>query len=66
MLKNYPEFNYKELLEEIKLAIKNNEIKKAIECIWIKIAKEDIYEKNIIIYNFIELYSTGTGYESNG
>lgn len=27
MLKNYPDFNYKELLEEIKLAIKNNEIK---------------------------------------
>lgn len=24
---------------------------KAIECIWIKIAKEDIYEKNIIIFN---------------
>ena len=32
-------------------SFKNNEIKKAIECIWIKIAKEDIYEKNIIIFN---------------
>ena len=27
MLKNHPDFNYKELLEKIKLAIKNNEIK---------------------------------------
>lgn len=27
MLKNHPNFDYKELLEEIKLAIKNNEIK---------------------------------------
>ena len=27
MLKNHPDFDYKELLEEIKLAIKNNEIK---------------------------------------
>lgn len=27
MLKNHPDFDYKELLEKIKLAIKNNEIK---------------------------------------
>ena len=36
---------------ETKEKISKTEIKKAIECIWIKIAKEDIYEKNIIIFN---------------